>query len=111
MIPWLFRYYWKPIELEDIPALREDDSAATTLGAFRADQAARDAKYAQKHDGKRKRNLGWDLLLFFKWSILYQFVSCNAHDPIDANLTSFGRRFSSASNTYRLPDFVCCSDT
>ncbi|ORX38217.1 ABC transporter type 1, transmembrane domain-containing protein [Kockovaella imperatae] len=66
MLPLLFKHYRHVIRLEDVPALREDDSSATALAAFRKDQAARDAKYAKKHNGaKRQRDLAWDLLRFF----------------------------------------------
>ncbi len=76
MLPLLFKHYWKLIQLEEIPAIREDDGSAASLGAFRADQAKRDEAYARKHNGeKRKRNLGWDLLRFFSPEISVQAVS------------------------------------
>lgn len=75
MLPLLFKHYFTPIQLEDIPALREDDGSASSLGAFRADQAARDKAYAEKHDGaKRKRDLGLDLLRHFAPEIFTQAV-------------------------------------
>ncbi len=75
MIPFFFRYYWNPVTLKDIPAIREDDSASSSLGAFRADQAIRDSRYAEKHAGaKRKRNLGLDLIRFFSPEIFTQCV-------------------------------------
>ena len=76
MLPLLFKHYRHVIRLEDIPALREDDSSAASLAAFRKDQAYRDARYAHKHDGaKRRRNLPNDLLRFFGAEIAVQCVS------------------------------------
>jgi hypothetical protein len=76
MLPLLFRHYWTPIQLKDIPSVREDDGSAASLGAFRADQAMRDKAHADKHDGaKRKRNLGLDLLRLFSPEIFVQAVS------------------------------------
>ncbi|ORY32179.1 ABC transporter type 1, transmembrane domain-containing protein [Naematelia encephala] len=73
MLPFLFKHYFTPIKLEDIPALREDDSAASSLGAFRAYQARRDAQYAKKHKNEqRKRRLPWDLLSFFAGDLFLQ---------------------------------------
>jgi ABC-type multidrug transport system fused ATPase/permease subunit len=73
MLPFLVKYFRKPITLEEIPALREDDSSAATLGAFRADQAYWDARYAAKHGGaKRHRNLGLNLARFFARDIARQ---------------------------------------
>lgn len=75
MLPFLVRHYSNPVKLNNIPALREDDSSASALGAFRADQARRDAKFAEKHLGeKRKRDLGVDLFLFFLPEISAQVV-------------------------------------
>ncbi|WVR09322.1 hypothetical protein IAU60_006387 [Kwoniella sp. DSM 27419] len=79
IVPLLTKHYFKPITLDDIPALREDDSAAASLGSFRTFQASKDAAWAKKHKEKRKRNLGWDLIRFFgfdlfvqsAWSILF----------------------------------------
>lgn len=76
ILPLLFRHYWSPIKLEQIPQLREDDVAAASLGGFRAEQAVRDTAYAQAHGGeKRKRNLAWDLLRFFGPEVTAQCVS------------------------------------
>lgn len=76
MLPFLIRHYRTPITLKDIPALREDDASASALGAFRADQAYRDAKWAEKHLGeKRPRDLGFDLFRFFLPEISAQCVS------------------------------------
>jgi hypothetical protein len=76
MLPLLFRHYYNPIKLHDIPSIREDDSAAASLGAFRAFQAGRDRRYSEKHGGQpRKRNLGIDLLLHFLPETLTQCVS------------------------------------
>lgn len=76
MLPLLFKHYWKPIQLHDIPAIREDDGSAASIGAFRAYQARRDNAYAEKHNGdKRKRDLGLDLLRFFSPEISVQAVS------------------------------------
>ena len=76
MLPLLWRHFWQPIKLDNIPAIREDDSAATSLGAFRADQAYWDKKYAEQHDGQlRRRNLGINLIRFFLPEIVKQCVS------------------------------------
>jgi hypothetical protein len=76
MLPLLFRHYTKPITLEDIPQIREDDTAAAGIGAFRAYQAAKDVKYARRHDGAaRPRNLGFDLLGHYSPEIVMQAVS------------------------------------
>ena len=75
MLPFLFKHYYQLITLEEIPALREDDASTVTLGAFRLFQARRDAKYARKHQGaKRKRNLPVELLIFFAPTIFAQCV-------------------------------------
>ncbi|KAK8854514.1 hypothetical protein IAR55_003253 [Kwoniella newhampshirensis] len=79
LLPLLLKHYFTPITLKDIPAIREDDSASSSLGEFRAFQAKRDAVYLRKHNQKRKRNLGLDLLGFFgkhiaiqaAWAILF----------------------------------------
>lgn len=66
MLPFLAKHYFSPITLDKIPRLREDDASASALGAWRAFQARKDAKWAEKHLGeKRKRDLGLDLFLFF----------------------------------------------
>ena len=83
MLPMLFKYYWTPIQLQDVPALREDDAAASSLGSFRADQAMKDIAYATKHGGQnRRRNLGWDMLTFFGPEIRLQCVSQESSLPI-----------------------------
>lgn len=76
MLPFLVKHYFTPITLNDIPRLREDDTSSSALGAWRAFQARKDAKWAEKHLGeKRKRNLGVDLFLFFWPEISAQTVS------------------------------------
>lgn len=76
MIPFLVKYYYTPIQLNQIPSLREDDATASCLGAWRAYQARKDAKWAERHLGeKRKRDLGLDLFLFFLPSVSKQCVS------------------------------------
>ncbi|OCF40975.1 ATP-binding cassette transporter [Kwoniella heveanensis CBS 569] len=72
LFPLLFKHYFTPITLEDIPAIREDDATAASIGAFRAFQANRDAVYLKKHGEKRKRHLGLDLLRFFAPEVLIQ---------------------------------------
>lgn len=86
MIPLLVKHYWKAITLEEIPALREDDGAAASLGAFRAFTAARDVAYAAKHKGeKRKRNLALDFVIFFSKEARLQAVSGNDTFPHSPN--------------------------
>lgn len=74
ILPFLWRHYWKPVTLEDIPAIREDDSAASSVGSFRRFQAGRDAAYEVKYSTPRKRNLGLDLLAFFRPELGRQVV-------------------------------------
>lgn len=79
MLPLLFKHYVSPITLEDIPAIREDDSSAASLGAFRAFSAKRDATYAKIHSGaKRRRNLGLELAMYFApelgWQVVRSFL-------------------------------------
>ncbi|OWZ29769.1 ATP-binding cassette transporter [Cryptococcus neoformans AD2-60a] len=79
MLPLLFKHYLSPITLEDIPAIREDDSSAASLGAFRAFSAKRDATYAKIHSGaKRRRNLGLELAMYFApelgWQVLWASI-------------------------------------
>lgn len=75
IIPFLWKYWWKPIQQDEIPALREDDGAAASLGSFRKHQADRDTKFAEKHDGAiRKSNLGADLITFFRPQFVQQVV-------------------------------------
>lgn len=74
ILPFLWKHYWQAITLEDIPAIREDDGAAASLGGFRAFQARRDAAYEGKHMTPRKRNLGIDLILFFGPMVAVQCV-------------------------------------
>jgi hypothetical protein len=76
MLPMLFKHYRQPIKLEDVPAIREDDSVASCLAAFRADQAKRDEAYSRKHNGaKRERGLAFDLVAFFLPQLGQQIVS------------------------------------
>ncbi|KAK6910984.1 hypothetical protein I203_105019 [Kwoniella mangroviensis CBS 8507] len=65
ILPLLIKHYFKPITLKDIPAIREDDSASSSLGAFRAYRAGRDKSHLAKTGEKRIRNLGTDLFWFF----------------------------------------------
>ncbi|KIR99113.1 ATP-binding cassette transporter [Cryptococcus deuterogattii 2001/935-1] len=79
LLPLLFKHYLTPITIENIPAIREDDSSAASLGAFRAFSAKRDAIYSKKHNGAtRRRNLGFELAMFFApelgWQILWASV-------------------------------------
>ncbi|CAK9784394.1 unnamed protein product [Cutaneotrichosporon oleaginosum] len=74
ILPFLWKYYWKPITLEEIPAIREDDSASASVGAFRRFQAARDAAYEVRNNSPRKRNLALDLLVFFRPELVRQSV-------------------------------------
>lgn len=75
MLPLLFKHYLTPITLENIPAIREDDSSAASLGAFRAFSAKRDAAYSKKHNGaKKRRNLGLELAMFFAPELGWQIV-------------------------------------
>jgi len=84
MIPFLWKNYFKPVTLETIPALREDDGAAASAGAFRVFQAARDRKYEKRVGKKRERNLGIDLILHFLPELGLQIVSLQAHDKIQS---------------------------
>ncbi|WVQ75171.1 hypothetical protein IAR50_004781 [Cryptococcus sp. DSM 104548] len=78
LLPLLFKHYKKPITVADIPGIREDDSSAAALAAFRAYQATLDKRYRKKYGQDRKRDLGIDLLWFFApelsvqagWSII-----------------------------------------
>ncbi|WRT68702.1 uncharacterized protein IL334_005682 [Kwoniella shivajii] len=74
LFPLLFKHYFKPITLDDIPAIREDDSSASSLGAFRAYRAKRDKDHLKKKGGKRTRNLGADLFWFFFPELVTQSV-------------------------------------
>lgn len=75
IIPFLVKHYFSAIKLDEVPAIREDDSASAGLGAFRAFRARKDAAWSTKHLGeKRKRNLAWDLLQFFSPEMLVQTV-------------------------------------
>jgi ABC-type multidrug transport system fused ATPase/permease subunit len=74
ILPFLWRNYWSPVTLERIPAIREDDGAAASAGAFRAFQAGRDRKYEAKHGVPRVRILGIDLILHFFPEITLQVV-------------------------------------
>lgn len=74
LLPFLWKHYWQPITLKDIPALREDDGAAASLGAFRAFQARKDSKYEVKYSTPRRRNLGIDLMGFFAPLVFKQCV-------------------------------------
>lgn len=76
IIPFLVKHYFKAIELNEVPAIREDDSSSAGLGAFRAFRARKDAIWAEKHLGeKRKKDLAWDLLQFFAPEMTVQCVS------------------------------------
>ncbi|WVO14579.1 hypothetical protein L204_102214 [Cryptococcus depauperatus] len=79
MLPLLFKHYFKPITLQEIPAIREDDSSAASLGAYRAYVAKKDRTYSEHHPGKkRKKNLAVDLFTFFasdiSWQVLWATV-------------------------------------
>ncbi|GMK57331.1 hypothetical protein CspeluHIS016_0401650 [Cutaneotrichosporon spelunceum] len=77
ILPFLWKHYWKTITLEEIPAVREDDSSAACVGAFRRFQAARDAAYEFKHHSPRTRNLARDLITFFRPELVRQaIVAC-----------------------------------
>lgn len=77
ILPFLWKHYWKPVTLDAIPAIREDDSAAASVGAFRRFQAARDAAYEVKHNSPRQRNLALDLVAFLRPDLVWQsFVAC-----------------------------------
>ncbi|WVO13715.1 hypothetical protein L204_101337 [Cryptococcus depauperatus] len=81
LLPLLLKNYFKPITSSQIPCLREDDSSAAALGAFRVYQAKKDISFFRKHNENRKRELGSDLVghfcgnLFTQacWSILLVF--------------------------------------
>ncbi|ODO06989.1 hypothetical protein I350_04354 [Cryptococcus amylolentus CBS 6273] len=72
LLPLLFKHYKNPITVADIPGIREDDSSAAALGAFRAYQGRLDRQYSDKHGQKRKRDLGIDLLWFFAPELFVQ---------------------------------------
>nr|XP_019045027.1 ATP-binding cassette transporter [Kwoniella bestiolae CBS 10118]OCF23957.1 ATP-binding cassette transporter [Kwoniella bestiolae CBS 10118] len=74
LLPLLFKHYFKPITLNDIPAIREDDSASSSLGAFRAFRAGRDKDHVAKTGEKRIRNLGADLFWFFLPELAMQCI-------------------------------------
>lgn len=110
IIPFLWKYYWRPIKQEEIPAIREDDGAAASLGSFRKFQAAQDSKYAKKHDGAvRKKNLGRDLISFFWpqlvaqvcWALL--FTVLQYLPPLGLRLLL---RFITERETLKLPDHM-----
>ncbi|WWD19355.1 hypothetical protein CI109_103814 [Kwoniella shandongensis] len=79
LLPFLIKHYFTPVTLKDIPAIREDDSAASSTGEFRAFQAKKDAAYLKKHNQRRNKNLGLDLLRHFApeiatqsaWAVLF----------------------------------------
>lgn len=107
LIPLLFKHWFTPITLDDIPAIREDDSSTTSIASFRADQAKRDKTYAARHGGaKRQRNLGWDLLAFFSPDILTQCVS-SAICGFPTNMVRYGRRSLSACSTFPRRGCAC----
>ena len=67
MLPLLIRHYFTPITLAEVPAIREDDSAASSTAAFRAFAADLDKRWAERHPGQpRRRNsrLGVVAVLF-----------------------------------------------
>ena len=99
LIPFLLKYYWTPIALEDVPALREDDTSAACLGAFRHFRAERDKAYAARHEGAtRKQDLGFDLIRFFLPELTQQAVSPTKMS-IELRLTvRYGLLSLSASN-------------
>lgn len=110
IIPFLWKYYWRPIKLEEIPAIREDDGAAASLGSFRKFQAAQDTKYAKKHDGGiRRRKLSRDLIAFFWpqlvaqvcWALL--FTVLEYLPPLGLRLLL---RFITERETHKLPDHM-----
>ncbi|ODN87389.1 ATP-binding cassette transporter [Cryptococcus wingfieldii CBS 7118] len=75
MLPLLFKHYFKPITLEEIPAIREDDSSAAAIGGFRAFQARKDGEWIKKHkQGARRKHIGVDLLWFFTPDVLWQVM-------------------------------------
>lgn len=72
----MVKHFFKTIKLADIPSIREDDSAAAVLAAYRADQAHWDERYAQTHPGqKRQRDLMFNLFRFFAPLLVKQVVS------------------------------------
>lgn len=107
LLPLLFKHYLTPITIENIPAIREDDSSAASLGAFRAFSAKRDAIYSKKHNGAtRRRNLGFELAMFFApelgWQIVRLVLSFSSVLPSRLHTqsqNSSGRQSSSSSNT------------
>lgn len=66
LIPLVFKYYQKPITGAEVPAIREDDGSAASLGSWRTERAA-NAK-------KRERKLVWLLLWFFRRELAQQAV-------------------------------------
>lgn len=75
IVPFLVKHYYTAIELNEVPAIREDDSSSAGLGAFRAFRARKDAEWAAKHLGEpRKKDLAWDLLRFFAPEMTVQCV-------------------------------------
>ncbi|WWC90401.1 uncharacterized protein L201_005336 [Kwoniella dendrophila CBS 6074] len=74
LLPLLFKHYFKPITLTDIPAIREDDASAASVGAFRAYRASRDKSHLSKTGERRIRNLGADLFWFFLPELAMQTI-------------------------------------
>lgn len=118
MLPLLFKHYLSPITLEDIPAIREDDSSAASLGAFRAFSAKRDATYAKIHSGaKRRRNLGLELAMYFApelgWQVVRSFLIlffCSFQSAVIAHSQNSSGRQSSSSSSISLQtvfDYYC----
>jgi hypothetical protein len=98
MIPILFRHYRHPLGLKDIPALREDDTAAVSLANWRMAGKRRDvtAPGRQRQHGftevkakentvptsKPKPKLAFRLLWHFRKEFLRQTVSPSPRDAL-----------------------------
>lgn len=82
LVPLVFKYYKSPITGPEVPALREDDASAASMGAWRAEQATIVAQDAKKQDGnadRRRHKLVWLLLWFFRRELAKQAVSLHSH--------------------------------
>jgi len=76
--PLIWKYYWTPIEVKDIPELREDDRTSVVVGGWR-EFRERERRGLKHPEGAKlpegKGSLSWKLLVYFKGYFALQGVS------------------------------------
>jgi hypothetical protein len=71
VVPIVLRHYKNPLQVKDVPAIREDDTPAVSVANWRLDQQENDAVAGSKTHGQPRKRTKFALRLFWHFRQLF----------------------------------------